>query len=85
MRLRYTHDGADKRARSLTLRIGPGAGYCRWNKDRTKVVRHGRTAYIVWRSRSYGVGRGPAGWWRRHLPLEVGITRNGNRVPYLGW
>jgi len=62
-----------KKAWAIFFHIGRGAGYI-----------HGATAYITWRS-------GSARWANQFrgealpflYPLQIGLTRNGNKVPYL--
>ena len=67
------------------VQFGPGAGYCQWNDDRSRVLVYGRSFFLShrsgslqWAKRHRGgqtVGRSFFGW-------EVGITRNSNRVPW---
>lgn len=78
----------DRNKRGFTFRVafGPGAGRVRWSDDRTRVLVTGRTLFVAWHSDSRR-------WARRHrpgsmaaagrIPLEIGITRNANRVPYM--
>lgn len=62
----------------FSIQLGRGAGYCIWSDDRTRQLVTGRTFYVAWRSgsRRYAQRR-PS-----RLPLEAGLTRNANRVPY---
>lgn len=62
------------------VQFGPGAGYVKWNEDRTKVLVAGRTLYVGWRSGSREWARRFRGI--RSFPLEIGLTRNGNKAPY---
>lgn len=63
-----------KKSWAVYIRLGNGAGLVR-----------GATAYITWRSGSAIWAKNNRGKRLPFLyPLQIGITRNGNKVPYLG-
>lgn len=69
----------------FSVAFGPGAGYVSWSADRTKVLVHGRTLQVGWRTGSrawqkrYGWRAGTKRLWS---PLEVSFTKN-SRPMYL--
>jgi len=70
----------------FSVQFGPGAGYVKWNDDRSAVLVHGRTFYFAWRSDSRSWAKrfrpGTVGWFRNHFPVEVALTQNA-KTPYL--
>lgn len=76
-----------RRSFVFTMQFGPGAGYCRWNDDRTKMLVRGRKLFVAWRSGSRAWSRdfrcrktsglGLLAWY---TPLEIGLTRRARSI-----
>lgn len=79
---RYHFDRNRRGGWKFSIQFGPGAGYAKWNDDRTKMLVVGRTLYLAHNSGS--------NLWAhrfRNAPLrkwEFGLTTNANLVPYAG-